>query len=618
MLTKIKENILVLPASILIAAIFVLIALKEGFIPYISFPSLGLSYSMMGTSKILSREMSLTITQVLYPGGLQLREFILPHFLMALINKFSNSLVFTAGLFYFITYVASVTSLMIIFRKITKNYFISAFLAAIFFVDPYFTSQAGIPTIHVAMMFMPVSLLFDLFVFEKGSLVKKEHFIFVIILGYFARILITLTSAYLAVILAISSCLFFLIYYVTSLGRKFFKSRELKLYLILIVIPWVLALLTMKLLMAQNTSSFTSPLGMLRACSPDLLTILLPSNDLLLSKIFSVSDYLTAHGRMFPGDASMWQNYFGFTLIISTIWIVYKKGLKNKLVLSLLTVGMVILFLGLGPSLKFNSTIVATKGITGQNYSLSNQQVVTDFPWANLYKVFPLNIMRAVYRWLVVPKFLLLVGLAFTLRQALNHRRVLLCVLLILLAMLEVTPKHMNLTAGMSKFSQIQKFKHDVIYPLESNGFKSTDRVIFLPSENDFLVPYMAAKTDFTTYNGAGDKAINTARNSYPQLVQQILTARDPKKIGELILQIQEKGLAEYVILTFFNPRWDSYKWPVSNNTYNTLKNRALKIEAEIGPNAKVAHYKYFDVINLENFKVKNKHSAEKEKSRGI
>ncbi len=584
-------------AYLINAGFLIVIAFREGFVPYFTLPGLGINYVVMGLGRILSKtpDFSLNVSKVMYPYGTEIVQMQFPYFVISTLNKIINRIEISTVSFYFFVYIVSITSIFFLSYKITNSKIISSFIPVVFYFDPFL---AQVPAIKLAFMLLPLGVLLDAYIFAGTLPSGKLKLIFLFLLSFLIRILFPLTTLYIGVILAAASCLFFLLVYLLKHGFKMDKEK-LNKYFFFVFLPWVLALLIVKGIIPHGISTMAASLDFIRGNSPDWLTLLLPPESVYLSKVFSVRNHLMQQGRIFSGDGTMWNNYLGVPLFLAGIYTVFKQGKTNKVVMALSLVALITFLLALGPSLKINSTIPYTETVTYDNYLLSSEQVVFDFPWKHVYSVFPLNVMRAVYRWLIIPKFILLLNLAYIMRGFILEKRHCLAGFIGLLVFIDFLPKDISVSKGTQILSKMKQFNADVIEPLRGFKFDPEDRVVFVPAENDYLAPYIAAKVNFTTYNGGGDKALALAGRTFPISIKNLLNAKDPAEISRLILEVKEKQLADYIILPFFSLRWESYYWPISNSKQADMREQALLVEKQLGSRVKVIKKGYFDLINL-------------------
>ncbi|WP_138496199.1 hypothetical protein [Paenibacillus pinistramenti] len=577
------------------------IAFLLGIIPFNGFPTLGINYAVMGAGNYLANNgiFHTTLKQFGYPYGSPSDEMFFPYIVISLTKLFTNNIIFSTVFTYLIFYVCSVFCLIYFFYKITKNLYVSWFFSILFYIDPLIVSQVGIPAVFFGIMLIPISLCLDYYL----SRIKSNQFVFlswknaaIFALCYLVRLLYPSTSWYIAVILAAASCLYFLL---SLCFRKEFSIRAWGFYLLFIIVPWLLAAVSIKILLPSDITSFSSPLDFFRGTSPDVLSLLLPTDSQYISKIFSINTYLSNKSLSFPGDSTMWFNYLGIVLIAVSLFFTLKNRHKPN-VKAFSLIFFVFLILALGPALKFNNTIVKTGSITYESYLLSSKQTLLEFPWDFIYKIFPFNMMRANYRWLIVPKILLLIGSCYGLALLKEKKKNVLYYSLIILLLIDFLPKTFAPTQAQETLSEIHQFNKDVIAPMKKYNFSLNDRVVFIPSENDYLAPYISSEVGFTTYNSAGDKSLAISAQYFPDSIRNLLADSDIAKLNQDILEVKEKGLAEYVIMPYFSLRWESYYWPVSKSTLENYKSKADQIAMELAKDGiQVYNEKYFTIIKL-------------------
>lgn len=558
---------------------------------------------MMGIANSLSNSNPLELqgADYLFPCGSKIHNNFTYYIFVGLINKIINNIVLSSSIYYFILFIISALLLVYFFCLITHNLIISLLVTVIWFTDPFFISQAGIQPVQLGLLIMPASIVLDykLFIYlrENNYKVKLDSYKFIIflLLIYLIRLILVGTSWYVAAIVASGSCLFFLIYFIINNDKN---KKNLTSFVLFILLPWMGALLTIKLLMPNEINTFGASLDFLRGTSPDILNLFLPNSKLIIGKIFSIDTFLKSKSLIFSGDSTMWNNFLGYSLMLSSIVLVFKHEYRNKVVMACCLTGLIIFIIALGPSLKLNSTILDTQKFSYDNYLLDSNEVIFNMPWSFIYKLFPLKLMRAVYRWLLIPKFILLLGLSYFLKLLVDKKRYFLLVLIIVLAFVEFIPIQFNFNRGIKNLDEINKIDQNIVAPLKEYKFGQNDKILFWPSENDYLAPYITTRVGFKTYNGSGDKSIAIAKQHMDPIIVKLMETKDTENVLYLLNIVHNDELIDYLIVPFFSLRWNSYYWPPNNNDINKYKELAKRLEKMF---TKVYKDKYFYIFALKN-----------------
>jgi len=312
------------------------------------------------------------------------------------------------------------------------------------------------------------------------------------------------------------------------------------------------------------------PIDFFRAQSVDLITMLIPTNQLFLPKVLGIA-VQPWNAFAFYGDGSNvhsnYIGYVGFLCFVATV-IFWRKlvRLYSGVSFALIAAGVLGLILAIGPSLKINDSRSGTRTppITFSDYLMPEAEATLSLPTEPLYSFPIIRNMRGVYRWQLIFRLSLMVGVALIvslIASVATPAATVSSLLLLLIAFTETLPSNSDLLMqrGRLAYSMMEQFHQDVIVPMKKH-LKVGDRVLFLPSENDYLANYISPMVGIRSYNVGGDKDLARARSSWPE---SVLTAVSSKQLSEdNIKDILETGVADKVVFTFFSLRWSSYHWP--------------------------------------------------------
>ena len=553
-----KKNIIFIGLFFLF---YVFYSIWRGF-SFFTFPGTDIFFANIGVDGLADKT-------ILIPYGSRANEFFLYFLVHPLINKVIPDMILSTTCFYFVVFAFSYFSTHTFFLLLGGNKWIAFYATVLWLISPIFLSQVGIQPVQMAMLFLPINAFSDLFIHKVGTVevatLSLRKSVVAILFIIIARGTLVFSSWYVAVVVGFTECIFFSFFYLLKIEKKkLFDKCYIFSFLLFFIMPWVVAGMVGMLLTPSGTAGMRESMDIFRGGGVDLITIILPRKGQFLSGLFSFENVLLRErGLTLPGDSSMWNNYLGYFLVGSVFIGVIKS--KNKTAAACFGAGLVCFILALGPGLKALTTIPATSGITYGNYLLDESQVVFDFPWKAIFSFFPFSMMRAVYRWLITPMFLLIMGLVWLCRKQEPISKKTILILFLIFLEFVPHPTNTNWKHGVSSRELIENLKISVVEPLAQYGIQKEDRVLFvdLSSGNDFLTAYISKQIGFKTYNGGGDKSMAVANLYMPKEVRAL------KNIGEFsfnseqilknIQELREKNLCEYVVVPFFSLRWASY-----------------------------------------------------------
>lgn len=130
-----------------------------------------------------------------------------------------------------------------------------------------------------------------------------------------------------------------------------------------------------------------------------------------------------------------------------------------------------------------------------------------------------------------------------------------------MIAVTETLPSNSDFRVeqGRVAYSMLDQFHQDVVVPMKTH-LQVGDRVLFVPSINDYMANYISPMVGVRSYNVGGDKDLAHARSSWPGSVLAAVTSKQLTE--DHIKDIIETGVVDKVVFTFFSLRWDSYNWP--------------------------------------------------------
>jgi hypothetical protein len=312
------------------------------------------------------------------------------------------------------------------------------------------------------------------------------------------------------------------------------------------------------------------PLDFYRAYGTDLATTVVPTQDSLFGDVIR-SPVDRWDPSDFYGDGTNLTGAFigGATLIAAAagaVWLL-RRGRSNRLVtLSLAVGGLACLVLGLGPSLKILDKVpVAADGPAAASDNFMPASAATaSLPWSRVYGIQPFEGMRTAYRWHVGLRLVLAILAAVAVVWLFRRRRVL-GVALVALLVLE-TMSHSLLDArgqATRNHELVQAFEDDMDRAFGNGRLRASERVLFLPASNDYLIGMIAPRYKVFAYNIAFDKEMARLRSGQPRPVLNAISAYHADTLNrDQVCDLFRQDLVDALVFDDFNMRWDTLRWP--------------------------------------------------------
>lgn len=505
-----------------------------------------------------------------FPFGCELNEGFFNAVLGKILILISNCDSITAlSITIYIAYAMGFFSLCYIIYTLCKSHINTIILVIFYYVTPFLAAQALNFPVFIGMLLLPVGMIADIriaaYILKEETVQKPKYkFLIAFLAVFLLRLIASSASWYTGVILASVSCLLQLLLLIFNTKHiKEYKNR-LKAYVIICIIPWGLALGSILMITATGTSSFSYGLSRFNGSSMDLLTFLLPSSEQLPARLGIYAQRFIPTGFVLTGDSSMWSNYFGTLPLILIFIYLIKTRKKDKIFWGLLLTSIVMFVLSLGPALKIRAILPEAETAI---YSLSTKKQL-NFPWKGIYSLFPVSKMRTTYRWIIGTYFINVVLLArisanpdkrTKVRKLVTSGVLLLCVLNVM--PLQNPIEKINDTKMLYNNAYIQRKE----LASDISKFIKPDSKIAIcfygGSNNSYLAPIIATELEAKLFCGSGDKANNLAKEYIPEEIIELQNADTPDKIAKMISIVSQKSLCDYVLLPYFDLRYDINIW---------------------------------------------------------
>jgi hypothetical protein len=329
------------------------------------------------------------------------------------------------------------------------------------------------------------------------------------------------------------------------------------------------------------------PLGFYRAYGVDAVTAVFPTQDSLLGDVLG-SPVDRWNIEDFYGDGTQLDGtligVFGLTAATVGVIGLLRRGRSNReVVLALALGGAACLALGLGPSLKVLDrasvpvAIVGADGaVTSTDHVMPASEATVSLPWSWVYGLQPFEGMRATYRWHVGLRLVLAIFVAVTVMWLFRRHRTL-GVALAMLLVLE-TASHGLLDArdeAAHNHEVVQAFDDDMDRAYGNGRLRASERVLFLPAGNDYLIGGIAPSRELFSYNLAFDKEVARIRQLQPRPVIAAINAYSDNTLNrEHLCELFRQDLVDAIVFNDFDMRRDTLIWPPSEQRIEAQRAR--------------------------------------------
>ena len=298
------------------------------------------------------------------------------------------------------------------------------------------------------------------------------------------------------------------------------------------------------------------------------------------------------------------QEFHGTYTRISAVWL-------GPIFLVVATIGAIVLFrqrrsrwfaiglgliasccfiLGLGPSFKWidraDRPVNVDFSRLNDDYLMTSDQATFAFPWAGIYGRQPFASMRYTYRWQVGLRLATVVFAAAAVASLAERRKVLATALSALLV-LETTPWSLLHRPDDAANDSLQygQFHSEMDGLFAGGALAERERVLFLPTSNDYLMQVIASKYRLLAYNIAFDKELARIRPLQPSAVSDAERAyEDGTLTRDAVCRLFQDDLLDALVFTEFHPRWNAYRWPSAPNERDALRARYVGVGLEGDP----------------------------------
>jgi hypothetical protein len=343
-------------------------------------------------------------------------------------------------------------------------------------------------------------------------------------------------------------------------------------------------------------------LDFFRGWGVDLAYIAIPTQGVLwLPDLlgFSVPRSMASHF----GDNSVWVTTFFLPIAALGVFAWWRLWRKMAIATGVLLIAAFSFYMGLGPSLKVNSTKPLDLQMSAppeQSALMPEDYAVIPSGNAWISENLPgFNVMRASYRWSALTVFALWLLLAIWIGgRSVNHPfgSYFIIAAVIVLNIPDLRKHSRRNYNFRDNFIQIDK---DLVQPLKE-VIPLGSSCLFAPTGNDFLANYIAPKAGMRSYNIGGDKNVAEAQKKWPTEIFGKFGALD-ESTPYAALSLLLSGQADAVIIPHFHLLKSGYSWPPPVNIVDEFKAKANAVKTKVGeyPFISVRESKYFTAVQL-------------------
>jgi hypothetical protein len=482
---------------------------------------------------------------------------------------------------------AGVAGLWLLAHRLTRNHFASLLTVALYFGSPFLVWHVGLVSIFYGFALLPGMLALAYLAAEAAERPVSALPLSAVL---FAAGLALIYADPYPYVIASACCFFLVIARLVSLvrGRKWVGLLTAAATLVAIVLPAVIY----RLLEGSSGVEVQMPQDFYRAEGVDIGTMVIPTRSQVVGKLLQLPINRWRQAEFFGNYAHLASIFLGPVLLVTAavgaVLLIRRVG--HRWVAAGLCLTAVACFVfAVGPSLKVLSRsdrpIGGDRGLALADYLMPARLAIVGLPWSALYRIQPFASMRYTYRWQA--GFLLAASLfAAAAVAALAKRRRLLAAVLALVLILEATPVALlhQSSAAEAQHDQFAQFHADVAATFDGH-LAPGERVLFLPTSNDFLIENIAPRYRLFAYNIAFDKAIPRIQKQQPRAIVEAEEAFNAGTLGASdVCGLFAANLVDAVVFTEFDPNLDAYHWPPRRARRSALRAQYRRLLLDRSP----------------------------------
>jgi hypothetical protein len=342
------------------------------------------------------------------------------------------------------------------------------------------------------------------------------------------------------------------------------------------LLSWVAGALPWFLAMPKGRLSDPFSIELFRAQGADVISFVVPRATMAWA---TLSGFPSAWPpfEFFGDGTNVDTNYLGYSLLLGLVGcivaVMWRKA-DSRIIISLLVAGAMCAVLSLGPSLKIDSRRSSPKKeisqITFSDYHMKEADAVMSLPTEPLFSLYPISMMRGVYRWIIYFKLVLIVAFGWFVSELSRRGHLRWAGAFTLVALVEAFPNYaLEYRSGFKTYEKFSSVKESLIVPLSKVTLPG-ERVFFLSTslENDYMASWIGPKLGVLSFNGGGDKSNWIATEHMPEVIKRLkrYDVRPEQEVRTLCLLALRSGIIDKLIVPYFSLHWDSYSWPPSES----------------------------------------------------
>ena len=549
-----------------IACILFIVAPFYGIIPLNNVNSLAIMFTALGNINCLTKmELCTPCAFVGLPLGGYMPfglSYAYVSSIIQIISKVSvvNAYNLTGLLFLFLGWVG----VFLTIRSFGGNRFFSFAGGFLFLFMPIVWAKSGYVFMMWAFASLPFFIWLDLFYFQT----KRLFVGFPLVL--LSKIFLIFLEPYTFVMASMFTGVIMLYEAIKAIRGKSMIYKQVAKICFLALTP-VIAYLLYKNYIPEGANYAVMPLDFFRGQGIDIVAFFNRPDQMYNFRHFwpvSIPD-----PKLFYSDGeSVNHVYFGIGLLLVVPLLFFFRRLVTLKHWLFLTVGIITLFLSLGPSLKINDhrhlDQTSMDSYSYEDYLMPEASATLSLPHAFLYKIPPIKYMRSVSRWFLptVMVFVVLLMVLLTLLWNRGWRGRIIAVLFTVLIVSEYTPSYSHRLEQVNYSTSCFNAFNSTALAGFREGVKQEDLVFFIQLgglSNGYFSTYLCADVECRSYNVSSDKAVDLSMKQWPAELQEVSIS---PKIDAMIALLKTKVVTVFVF-PHFDMRWDSYSWPPDEDT---------------------------------------------------
>lgn len=425
---------------------------------------------------------------------------------------------------------------------------VALWAAALYLLAPTTLGLIGFPGTGAGFDLLPCYALADLILLERLDRGRSRVLVAVLAAYVAVRVIALFMDGYSFVASIVVSLSLWLFY------RHDLRAKRRWVELGVILAANGIAVLLYKLY--QGGSYPLSPLPVFRTMGLDIHTLVAPTQ---VQWIPNAIGWTSDPTRLWGDGSNSAYNYIGIACVALAI-----AGVRSRFGPALLCAGVIALILALGPALKIDDVRPAGSLAANSAYAMPARAATFELPWGNLFTKIPgLNETRAPYRWFGVTRLMVLMLAALGIERGLRRDRLRILVLaLAVLGTLELLP-------NFSALGRIYRAQNRVVRTLtdtvgqELRGLTHPGELVFFlnvdPSQDDFLVNYLAPYAGVRAFNAGGDKNEYLAMQRWPPQISALATSPVTPTAVQTALADQQVNV---ILAPLFDLHTAVFSWP--------------------------------------------------------